>query len=161
MNLHDVVDILPEYLHIGAMCRLMRVSNVLHTYIGENMTLFNAYMFRLGLSESKKKVKDIILHKMKTTQRCKECGQRCTRKPRVCRICLRDPLNYFGMVTRRQIVNILHNDSVLNNGWKHSARMVISKLNPASRTVPYSTLLYWTRDLEMYTTSPITQLSLE
>jgi len=161
MSLDRVVDLLPEYACLGVMCRMMRVSKTLHACIAENLTMFNVYTARMGLSNSKKNDIGLLLHKMKHTKRCTGCGQRCTRKPRVCRDCLRDPLNYFGMVTRQQIAHILYHDTAFNKGWRMSTRSVISKLAPVSRTVPYGTFLYWTHEVRQFTTSPITSQSLE
>lgn len=146
MSLPETLFLLSEYVGVGTIFRLMRVSRACRSHLLDDPPLWVSVARRMHLTRPL----DVagVLDKMRSTVRCRECGvPRVLRKgPRVCAACAEDAGGYFELIsfTRVREMTLLAKDS---GGFVRSHRSVERDL-PVIRRTRHSKRLVWRASVE-------------
>lgn len=140
----------PDALTAGAIVRLAMVSRAVFEAIFKHPILWKAIAAQALEWKSAVSVgPEQVLHSLRTTQRCKECGATASilcnldeaRTIRLCTPCSRD--GYRKLVNRAQILRLIH-----WLDWKpRNVQQVTNHIVLVKRSIPNGMHMYWATDV--------------
>ena len=146
-HLLAVLHLLPEFLPIGAMCRLRRISTTAHSCIMNDPQLWSSYLGSLQY-KSRRMLPQCLIDRVANGQRCRECGNKRPRPPHsICIECAGDPGGYYSMLDRKHVDAMIRADAAYQNGWRISKRVVLTRIRCVRRGAPYGKRLYWRHEV--------------
>ena len=103
MDLPTLLPLLADHLSVGDLFRVSRACH-LQTWPADVAGLAAR---RMGLSRgNREETKHSVAVKMRTTQRCVECGVPTRRAVRACVACTSDPRSFVALLSRHDIFDL-------------------------------------------------------